>query len=193
MADSVQAKKITIEALQEAIEEALRKAFPKVKVCGYDALTQRKGAGREELTLPALVLSLGSIEYDALTATEQLAVTLRWELRVVCSKKGGKSELEVRELSAYVASVINGNRFGLQVKGAQFVAAGEDQFSPELVDLIPWLVEFEQSVAFGVSCFSDEFLTPDTVFVSRAPDIGLDNIEKYERVTEDVIDELSTS
>ena len=193
MANSVQAKEITIEGLQEAIEEALRKAFPKANVCGYEALTQRKGAGRKKLSLPALVLSLGSFEYDVPTATEQLAVTLRWELRVVCSKKGGKAETEVRRFAALTASFINGNRFGFKVKGAQFVAAGEDQFSPELVDLEPWLVEFEQSVCLGSSCFDDDFLTPDEVYVSMAPEIGLENIEKYERVTEDVIDELPAS
>lgn len=193
MENPVPAEEITIQALQEAIEKALREAFPIAKVCGYDALTQRKGSGRKHFNLPALVLSLGSFEYDAPTTTEQLAVTLRWELRVVCSKKGGKAELEVRELAARVASFINGNRFGLKVKGAQFVAAGEDQFSPDLVGLEPWLVEFEQSVCLGTSCFIDDFITPDEVYVSMEPDTGLENIDKYERVTEDVIDELPTS
>ena len=193
MANSVQAKEITIEGLQEAIEEALRKAFPKANVCGYDALTQKKGSGRKKFNLPALVLSLGSFEYDVPTGTEQLAVTLRWELRVVCSKKGGNSELEVRELAARVSSFINGNRFGLKVKGAQFVAAGEDQFAPELVGLEPWLLEFEQSVCLGTSCFIDDFITPDEVYVSMSPEIGLDHIDDYERVAEDVIDELPAS
>lgn len=193
MENPVPAEEITIQALQEAIEKALREAFPKANVCGYDALAQRKGSGRKHFNLPALVLSLGSFEYDAPTTTEQLAVTLRWELRVVCSKKGGKAELEVRELAARVASFINGNRFGLKVKGAQFVAAGEDQFSPDLVALEPWLVEFEQSVCLGSSCFIDDFITPDEVYVSMSPEIGLEHIDEYERVTEDVIDELPTS
>ncbi|WP_430735167.1 hypothetical protein [Halodesulfovibrio aestuarii] len=193
MANPVPAEEITIIALHEAIERALREAFPQVKVCGYDDLTQKVGSRRTKLKLPAFVLSLPSFENKAPTATEQLAATLRWELRVVCSKNGERPELEVRELSRIVSTFIDGNRFDLNVKGAQFIAAGEDQFSPELIDYVPWLVEFEQSVSFGTSCFIDDFITPDEVYVSMAPDIGLDHKNKYELVTEEVIDELPDS
>ncbi len=193
MANPVPAEEITIIALQEAIEKALREGFPQVKVCGYDALTQKVGSRRKKFKLPAFVLSLPSFENHAPTATEQLAATLRWELRVVCSKNGERPELEVRELSRMVSAFIDGNRFGLKVKGAQFIAAGDDQFSPELIDYVPWLVEFEQSVCFGTSCFIDDFITPDEVYVSMEPDTGLDNIDKYKRVTEDVIDGLPAS
>lgn len=193
MADTVQAEEITIEVLQVAIEEALREAFPQVTVCGYDDLTRKVGSGRKKFDLPALVLSLPSFEKGGATTTEQLALSLRWELRAVCSKQGGKAELAVRELALRAGVLVDGNNFGLKIKGAEFIAAGEDQFSPELVDLVPWLVEFEQSVCFGSSCFGDDFITPEEVYVSMAPEIGLDHKDKYELVTEEVIDELSAS
>lgn len=193
MADSVQTKELTIEALQAGIEESLRQAFPNVSVHGYDHLTTKRGTDRTRLHLPALMLSLAAVEPDAPTATGQLATSLRWELRVICSKNGGKSEIAVRELAVRVAAFVNGNRFGLPIRGAQFVAAGDDLFNPELAALEPWLVEFEQSACFGLSCFTDDFITPEEVYVSMKPKIGLKHMNDYERVTEDVIDELRDS
>ena len=200
MADSVQEglsgtqeKPITIEALQKAIEEALRKAFPKTTVCGYDKLTEKKGVGRKKFTLPALVLSLASFEQDQPTGTEQLAIGLRWELRVVCSSRGSKGEIEVRELASLVAAFVHDNRFGMKVKGAQFIAANPDEFSPAIAGHVPWLVEFEQSACLGVSCFDDDFTTPEEVYVSISPEIGLKHKDKYYLVTEEVVNELPTS
>lgn len=193
MANAVPEQDITIKGLQEGIEKALREAFPKVSVCGYDKLTHKKGTGRKKFTLPALVLSLASFEYDQPTTTEQLAITLRWELRVVCSRKGGNAEIELREFSARVASFVHGNKFSLPIKGAQFLAAGSDEFSPDLAGLEPWLIEFEQSVCLGKSCFDEEFLTPETVYVSISPEIGLAHKDKYELVSGGALDELPTS
>lgn len=186
-------EEITIEALQKAIEKALCEAFPKVTVCGYDKLTQKKGTCRKKLKLPALVLSLASFEQNQPTGTEQLAISLHWELRVVCSRKGANAEIEVRQLAASVASFVHGNQFGMKVKGAHFIAAGSDEFSPDLAGLEPWLVEFEQSVCLGTSCFDDDFTTPEEVYVSISPEIGLEHKDKYYLVTEEAVNELPTS
>ncbi|MEZ6852778.1 hypothetical protein [Halodesulfovibrio aestuarii] len=188
----VQAEEITIGALHGGIENALREAFPTVTVCDYDALMQEQASGSNELNLPALVLSLASFENDVPTATEELAIKLRWELRVVCSQSVQKADLNVRELAARVSTFIHNNQFGCKIMGAKFVAAKEYQLAPEFTGLNAWIVTFEQSVCLGESCFKGEFQTPQKAYASMAPEIGLAYIDKYTSV-EEVIHELPAS
>lgn len=173
---------VTVEEVHKGILEAVRTAFPLFQtVEDYTSLTidTEGGAGATPCPLPAFVLSMPSFVRDTETGDGLLAVDLHFEGRILGAFDGADKERKVRELVAAVALLIDGNNFGLPMRGTRFLQAAQDSSLPSLSHLSPWLLEFQVSICLESSSSIDDFIPPDEVYVSMAPEIGLKHIDKY--------------
>lgn len=182
MADAV-----TIESLHEGIKQALSEAFTELKT--VDDYPTEKG----RIATPAAFLDLAALEPDAEggeDGTERLVMTLRWELYLVLGLPVPEVKRAVRTLAANVALWVQGNRFGLPVRPAQFIRAEPNDFSPGLERYLPWVVEFEQTVLLGSSVWDADGVVPTELYLGYEPNTGPDHIDDYERVTGDELPSL---
>lgn len=176
---------VTVEAVHKGILEAVRTAFPLFQtVEDYTSLEidAEGGAGATPCLLPAFVLSMPSFVRGAETGDGQLAVTLHFEGRIFGVHDGALKERKLREFVAAVALLIDGNSFKLPMRGARFLRAAQDLSLSALSHLSPWLLEFQVSICLKPSSSISDFVSPNEVYVSMAPEIGLKHIDKYKLV-----------
>ncbi len=115
----------------------------------------------------------------------QLAVDLNCELLAVLGMADEKYQLEVRNAAMALSLKIHESRFGLSIEPAVFIGAEPDEFNPELDDYAVWAIKWTQRVEVGEDQFKPEGLTPGIVRVGYSPDVGSNNIDKYEQVVRD--------
>lgn len=168
---------INITELHEAIGQALADEFPAATVAAY-------GRPGEKLNVPAITFELDSIEPADPddSGTEQLEVRLRFTAYVIHSYKQG-NKLAVRVMAANLARFIRGKRWGKPVGPAQFLASVPDTFDAENPEYEVWRVEWEHTACLGESVWDDSGLTPERVFVSTVPFIGIPNEPYYVEVS----------
>lgn len=173
---------VTVEGVHEGILEAVRTAFPLFQtVEDYTSLTidTEGDATATPCQLPAFVLSMASFTRDTEAGVGLLAVDLHFEGRILGAYDGAGKERKTRELVAALAHLIDGNSFGLPMRGTRFLQAAQDASLPALSHLSPWLLEFQVSICIESSGSIDNFVPPDEVYVSMAPEIGLKHVDKY--------------
>lgn len=177
---------VTVEAVHQNILDAVKQAFSMFQtVEDYTSLTVEPAEGvvNPPCPVPAFVLSMPSFVRGKETDSGLLAVDLHFEARILGAYDDAGKERKTRELVAAVALFIEGNNFGLPMMGAKFVRSSSDSSLPALAELSPWLIEFQVSICLGPSS-EDDFTMPHAVYVSTAPEIGLEHLDKYKLVYE---------
>ncbi|SIO25857.1 hypothetical protein [Halodesulfovibrio marinisediminis] len=181
-----QGGKVAVAAVHQNILDAVKKAFPMFKTIeDYTSLAVKpaEGAVNAPCPVPAFVLSMPSFVRGKDTDAGLLAVDLHFEARIIGAYAGAGKERKTRELAAAVALFIEGNKFGLKMKGAKFVESGSDSSLSALANHSPWLIKFQVSICLGPSS-EEKFIMPHAVYVSSSPEIGLKHLDKYKLVYE---------
>lgn len=170
---------VSVSDVHAHVLAAVKEAFPVfTTVEDYTELAEHS---EFPCPVPAFVLAMPSFVHSAETDADRLIVTLDFEARVFGGSTGDGKERAIRDLVASLALFIDGNKFGLPMQGARFVKASVDTAFPSLASLSPWLLTFQVSICL-VSTGDDAFVTPDTVYLSMAPEIGLKHLDKYTKV-----------
>lgn len=167
---------LTLDALHDAIVARIKAQFPALKT------VQAYRLDRKALPTPACLVELTEFETtsDAMDpGTEQLAVTARFEARLILGFKTPQAKLEIRKLAASVAAFARLNRWGLPVGPAEVIGAYPDDFDPELDQYECWRVEWTNVIHLGESVWNDEGLPVGDPVFSWAPKVGLGNEPYY--------------
>ncbi|WP_264337594.1 hypothetical protein [Wolbachia endosymbiont (group B) of Dolichovespula media] len=135
--------------LHNAICTTLKREISSIQTCEvYPAI-------RKELVAPAVFVELSGFEKGHDPGTEELALKVRFEARIVVDGTVEYSSLVVRSLAAEVARVVNKNTWNVEnVSPAEFISAEVDGFRPELDAYLVWLVEWVHEVHSGKSVWS---------------------------------------
>lgn len=169
---------VSVSDVHAHVLTAVKEAFPELVT--VEDYTELPDSGDFPCPVPAFLLTMPSFAHSADTGAERLLVTLDFEARVFGGSTGEGKERAIRDLVAKLALFIDGNRFGLSMQGARFVKACVDTAFPKFASLSPWLLTFQVSIC--IRSEGEEFATPDTVFLSMAPEIGLKHLDKYTKV-----------
>ena len=173
------ANNLNLSALHDSILDAIRAQFPDLQtVEDYDA-------DRKNLQVPAVLLELMDMEGapDEDPGTGQLPVVTKWAARVVFAFHQGNVKREIRDLSAALGVLVHQNRWGQPVSPALVTVIGPDAFDPAFDKFEVWAVEWDQKVDLGANIWAGEGVTPQTVSIGFAPDIGPGNEANYSDVS----------
>lgn len=171
---------IDLDALHQAIIDAIAAQFPDLEtVADYRE-------DRREIPLPAALIELSDMEAvpDEDPGTGQLAVTARFDARLIIGFRTAQAQREIRKMAAALGVLVHLNRWGLPVGPAEVLSLGPDEFSPELDQFVVWRVEWAQVVHLGQSVWTNEGTIPLTVLYSSVPDIGPPHEDDYRDVLE---------
>ena len=169
------ANNLDLSALHDSILDAIRGQFPDLQtVEDYDA-------DRKDLQVPAVLLELVDMEGapDDDPGTGQLPVVTKWAARVVFAFHQENVKREIRQLAGALGVLVHQNRWGHRVSPAQVTVIGPDAFDPAFDKFEVWAVEWDQQVDLGANVWAGEGVTPQTVSVGYAPDIGPGNEQNY--------------
>jgi hypothetical protein len=160
---------ISLDVLHDAIVADIRAKFPSLVTVEFYR------EDRKSLPLPACLLTLTEFEAspDDDPGTEQLAVMANFEAELLIGFKTLKAKQSIRLLAAQLAAWLHNRRWdnptGTTPKlptGPCLVAgAYPDDFQPELDNYEIWRVEWQQIVHLGETVWTNEGVTPGTVFV----------------------------
>lgn len=171
---------VDIEALHEAIKAAIEGEFPALESVDY---YPRPG---EKIATPAVFLELDSIDPDGeiTPGTEQTSVTLRFAAYCVHDYRTG-SKLAVRLLATALIGLIDSNRWGQPVGGADFTGCVPDKMRGEgNKEYEVMRIEWTHEALLGTNIWEDPGTEPTQVFISEAPAIGIPHEAAYVEVTE---------
>jgi hypothetical protein len=143
----------TLDAVHTGIVEAIRAQFPDLTTVEAYRLD------RTSLPLPACLIEMTEMEAtDGIDpGTEQLAVTARFEARLVLGFRQGankNAKLEIRKLAAAVAAFARLQRWGCPIGAADVIGAYPDDFDPELEQYECWRVEWTNRIHLGESIWN---------------------------------------
>lgn len=166
---------VTLDQLHAGILGKIAAQFPALKtVAAYEE-------DRKALPVPACLVEMAEFETNGADdpGTEQLAVMIRFEARLVIGFRTPRAKLEIRKLAAALATFARLNRWGCPVGPAEVIGAWPDDFGPEVDQYECWRVEWRQEVNLGESIWNDDGITPTTPLFSYAPYIGPAHKDKY--------------
>jgi hypothetical protein len=171
---------ISLDALHQAIIDAVAGQFPDL------ATVEDYREDRKSLPLPAVLIELVDLEAapDEDPGTGQLAMTARFEARVIIGFRTASAEREIRKLAAALGAFARLNRWGMPVGPAEVLTIGPDDFSPELDQYVVWRVDWAQVVHLGASVWVNDGTIPNDVLYSVVPEIGPGNEDAYRNVLE---------
>lgn len=173
---------ITLEAVYTAMTEAIRAQFSALQTVEFELLD------RKNLPTPACLIEAGDMETTADAAdpgTEQLAVTARFEARVILGFRQGSAnpKIEAKKLAAALAVFIRLQRWGKPIGPAQVIGIYRDDFEPELDQFECYRVEWTHVLHLGDSIWNGEGVPLVPVY-SWAPDIGIGHEQDYRELPE---------
>ncbi|MDN5248465.1 MAG: hypothetical protein QWI36_05015 [Wolbachia endosymbiont of Tyrophagus putrescentiae] len=147
--------------LHQAICTTLKKEIFVIQTCEvYPAI-------RKELIAPAVFVELSSFEKGHDPGTEELALRVRFEARVVIDSTIEDAPIIVRSLASEVARVVNGNTFNMNISPGEFLSAEVDGFRPELDAYSVWLVEWVHELHIGESVWKLEGIKPHSINIGE--------------------------
>lgn len=164
-----------IDALHDAIRDALAAQFPTMQVSYYD----RPG---EKIPTPSILLDMDDIipEDPEDTGTEQLACLLNFNAYVVLDYKAGKKKA-IKSLAGAVMAFVRGKRWGCPVGAANIAGAYPDRIRGRETDYEVMRVEFSHEALLGVDVWTadqlldeegDPLPPPSEVYVSDTPGVA---------------------
>ena len=172
---------ITLDALHDAIVARISEHFPALKT------VQAYRLDRKALPTPACLIEM--LEFETTSeaedpGTEQLAVTLRFEARLIIGFKTPQAKLEIRKLAAALGVFTRFNRWGQAVGPAKVIGAYPDDFDPELDQYECWRLEWTHVAYLGDSMWLDNGLPVGDPLFSYTPKIGIGNEQYYKPLAE---------
>ncbi|QJT95028.1 hypothetical protein HGO53_01140 [Wolbachia endosymbiont of Diaphorina citri] len=148
--------------LHNAICTTLKREISSIQTCEvYPAI-------RKELVAPAVFVELSGFEKGHDPGTEELALKVRFEARIVVDGTVEYSSLVVRSLAAEVARVVNKNTWNVKnISPAEFLSAEPDGFRPELDAYLVWMVDWSHQLHLGKSVWEEGEIKPHTINVGN--------------------------
>lgn len=176
---------IDLGDLQATITAAVQAKFPGL------ATVEFYRDDRTELAVPACLLDLP--EFEGAPAidpgTGQLAVMARFEAEFIIGFRTPAAKLSACKLAAAFAAFLHAGRWPGGLTGpAEGIHAYKSDFKPQLDQYEVWCVEWHQAVHLGNSVWTDEGITPTTVFLGVSPDIGIGHVADYKQIIPGQID-----
>lgn len=170
---------VDLSALHATITAAIQAKFPALQTVEFYR------EDREELPVPACILDMpefeGAPEVDP--GTGQLAVMMRFEAEFIIGFRTPAAKMSVRMLVAAFAAFLHEARWPGGLTGpAEHIHAYKDDFKPVLDQYEVWCVEWRQVVHLGESVWNDAGVTPTTIYLGFAPEIGTGYEDKYTKV-----------
>ena len=137
---------MNLKDLHDKICTTLKRKIPAIQTCEvYPAI-------RKELVAPAVFVELSGFEKGHDPGTEELALRVRFEARIVIDSTIENAPIIIRTLAAEVARVVNKNTWNVEnVSPGEFISAETDGFRPELDAYLVWMVEWSNEVHIGKS------------------------------------------
>jgi len=171
---------ISIEEVHTRIANAILAQFPDLQTVEfYDE-------DRDAVATPACLLDMSEFEdaTDVDPGTDQLAVRCRFEAELILGFRTPQAKLSARVLAAALAQFIHKDlrRIVTRMGPPEAIHAYRSDFKPELDKYEVWCVEWRQVVHLGESVWTDEGLTPTTVWTGQAPAIGTGHEADYDQV-----------
>ncbi|XGA08602.1 MAG: hypothetical protein U0X86_000863 [Wolbachia endosymbiont of Xenopsylla cheopis] len=146
--------------LHDKICRTIKSEIPAVQTC------ENYPVGRKEILAPAVFIELTSLEPGKDPGTEELALRVRFEARVVIDSSIDNAFLVVRSLAAEVARVVNKNTWNMEnISPAEFISAAGDGFKPELDAYLVWLVEWVHEAHVGHSIWVDSDIESHSISI----------------------------
>ena len=175
---------VDLNQLHQNIVLAIAEQFPALQTVEF----YREETDRQTLRTPACLVELFEMEAEPGEdpGTEQLAMTARFEARLIISAREGTAKVEVRKLAAALAKFILRKRWGLgpNVAPAEVVGCYPDEFDPRLDQYEVQRVEWTQLIMVGENVWSGEGVPITDVRYSWSPKIGPPFVDNYRPLTE---------
>ena len=163
---------VDLKALHENIVAAIAEQFPALATVEC----YREEVDRKTLPTPACLIELFEMEAEPTEdpGTEQLAMTARFEARIVIGYREDRAKIEVRKLAAALAKFILRKRWGLgpNVGPAEVTGCYPDEFDPRLDQYEVMRIEWQQLIMVGEDVWSGEGIRPTEVLYSWEPKTG---------------------
>jgi hypothetical protein len=174
---------VTLDALHQAIIDAIKAKFPSLVTVEFYREDRKLTAAQ----LPACLLDLTEWESapeDDDPQTEQLAVDARFEAHLILGFRTPEIKLAIRKLAAAFGAFLRLKRWpGVACGPAHVIGAFKDDFSPELDQYECWRVEWVQRITLGETVWEGAGITPETVFIGFTPRIGVPHEADYLQVS----------
>ncbi len=122
---------------------------------------------RGEIIAPAVFLEVANYSMGSDPATEELALIVNVEARVVVDSISENAELICQHLACQIANIAHLNSFGCNVTPAKVSGVSRDYFKPEFDAYICWLVEWSHQFHLGTNVWIKTGITPHTLFIHR--------------------------
>jgi len=176
--------------LHDIIVDTLKAQFPEMNTVEFYRDDPDGRAPLSAADLPACILDMTELEEDPEQepGTDQLAARVRFEAELVLPFRALRSKLEIRlQAVAFASYLRKRSRWpGINQAGRiEAINAYRSDFQPQLDQYEVWRVEWRQLLHFGTDVWADlpgDPVTPSTVFLGQAPDIGPGNESKYDQV-----------
>ncbi|WP_430415830.1 hypothetical protein [Marinobacter adhaerens] len=174
---------VGLDALLDAILAKILEQFPTFQT------VEDYRDDRDRFSAPACLVELTQLDSGPDDpGTGQLAVTARFEARLILSFRKLAAKKEIRKLTGAFSHFVHQNRWGLPVGPAQFIGAAPDDITgfggdDRLDQFEVWTVEWEQTVHLGSSEWTGDDTNITEVYVGYAPKIGPDHVDDYTQIT----------
>ena len=164
------------QELLNAIIDNLTSEIPQIESCGIYPIAATP------LIAPAVLLEIAGFEPGTDPGTEETAIKIRFEARVIVDSTIPDAVLTVYALASEVIRVVDKNTWGIKISPAKFLHAGPDSFKPELDAYLVWSVEWVQETHRGESVWAPTNVKPHTIYIypSLEVDIARERAERKE-------------
>lgn len=171
-----------LDDVYHGIVTATKRQFPDLKT------VEAHRIDRDSFPTPACLLEMNEWDRvdDGDPGTGQLAINARFEAIFALNFKQGikNPKLEVIKLASAFALFAHLQRWGCPIGPADVIGAYPENFDHRLEQYHCWRVEWRQIIYLGDTAWKDEGVTPETIMLGFAPNIGAGHESDYVKVAE---------
>jgi len=136
------------------------------------------------INTPALLLELEGFGDGQDRGEDRIPLRCRFTAHCILSLETPDVEIEVAQFAAQLHGLIAKNRWGLgaDLLPPENIESAPSTFKPGKHGYESWAVTWEQTVYLGESKWASTIMGPLEVNVALSPDVGVANIDGYERL-----------